>query len=220
MLASGVARPLGSVWHAAETCSVRPVPRRSEWQLSVHRRAPFAGMILGLVGLAGLSHSAAAQAPALRVQVLSASGLPLGGAVVRIAQTGQTARTDATGWFRWPGAETGRWDLAVSAIGIRPAVFAIEVINGTLTPQSVRLEPVVQQLDSLTVRTVAPPTARLAEFERRRLAGFGRYSSGYPWRSGIGGRSSCRRMASSMSCRASFERRSMARSSLGAPRWT
>ena len=123
----------------------------------------------------GPSRSLIAQTAVPRGQVLSASGVPLGGAVVRIIQTGETARTDATGWYRWPGARTGRWDVAVRAIGYQPAVFSIAVSNGALTPETVRLEPAVQLLDSITVRTVPTPTARLAGFERRRLTGLGRY---------------------------------------------
>lgn len=135
----------------------------------------FAGCILGLVGFAGTGRAAIAQPAALRGQVVSAGGRPLSGAVVRITQGSQATSTDAAGWFVWPGPPAGRWDIAVSAIGFRPAVFSIEVGNGALTPRILQLEAVAQPLESLTIRAKVPSTARLAGFARRRLVGLGRY---------------------------------------------
>ncbi len=112
--------------------------------------------------------------PNVRGRVTSAAGTPLSAATVRITQTGRVAQTNDEGWFVWPGSEAGQWDIVVQAIGFQRAGFRVSLAAGRLTPASFPLDPVIQQLDSITV-SGTQALGGLAEFERRRQRGVGRF---------------------------------------------
>ena len=107
--------------------------------------------------------------------VTSAAGVPIPNAMVRVTQTGQTTRTGVDGRFRWPGARSGAWDVSIRALGFQAAVFHVTADSGRLAPNTFQLRPIAQQLDSVVIRASPQPPSGLAEFERRRLVGFGRY---------------------------------------------
>lgn len=117
------------------------------------------------------------QEPVLRGRVVSSEGVGLSSATIRIAETGEIVRTNDQGIFRWPGGRVGRWDVTVQAIGFQPARVRLVADGQRLMPNLIRLEPAPQQLDSLSVEAPATSSGLLADFDRRRRTGSGRYFS-------------------------------------------
>lgn len=110
-----------------------------------------------------------------RGRVVSSSGRPLAGAEVRVVEVDKVARTDGDGWFVWSALRNGNWTVTVRAIGFAPRSFRVSATGSDFSPNRFELDEAPQQLDPLAV--VARPTVatRLAEFERRRRFGSGRF---------------------------------------------
>jgi TonB family protein len=83
--------------------------------------------------------------------------------------------TDDAGRVRLPGLPDGRATLAVRRIGYRPV--SLEVTLPATAPVEVTMEVLPQQLAPVVVRGSrrGPYTGRLADFQRRRDMGFGRF---------------------------------------------
>jgi hypothetical protein len=109
------------------------------------------------------------------VVVAAASGRPLQGARVRIADGAEEARTDDTGAFLLAGIPTGTRMLQVRAVAQYPVTMPVDVTESA-PPLRIAMQTVRAVLD--TVRITARRVGRntLLEFmDRRRRAGTGRF---------------------------------------------
>ncbi len=71
----------------------------------------------------------------------AASGRALSGAIVTIAETGTTQRTDATGRYRFAALPDGTYTIEVSFIGLERAAQTVQVVAGTPSRTDFQLEP-------------------------------------------------------------------------------
>jgi carboxypeptidase family protein/TonB-dependent receptor-like protein len=113
----------------------------------------------------------------LRGRIAASNGRPIAGARVLLWGTGLEARTDDQGAFSLANLPTGTHALDVRAVGFNPAMRAVDVFDETSQAAEVALDALGITLD--TVRVVAAQrlytSQRLADFERRKKAGFGHF---------------------------------------------
>jgi TonB-dependent starch-binding outer membrane protein SusC len=134
---------------------------------------------LAVVSLAAVASFMGAQAPRLAVlrgSVLSdSSDLPLRGAEVGIPELGLLTRTDSSGQFRLAGIPAGRRIVIVRLLGFAPVSHVLTFAAADSTETEFTLVPTMQKLAGVTVKAAAPVVDKLADFERRRAAGFGHF---------------------------------------------
>jgi hypothetical protein len=99
----------------------------------------------------------------------------LRGAEVGIPELGLIARTDSSGQFRLAGIPAGRRIVIVRLLGFAPAQHVLNFVADDSTEADFTLAPTVQKLAGVTVNAAAPVVDKLADFERRRAAGFGHF---------------------------------------------
>jgi hypothetical protein len=111
----------------------------------------------------------------LRGTVLGSNGRPVAEARVTVWGTGLEVRTDGRGEFTLASLPAGTHTLEVRAVGFEPARRAVDLTeSGNAT--DVALESLGIRLE--TVRVVAERVymgRRMADFERRRRSGFGKF---------------------------------------------
>jgi hypothetical protein len=113
----------------------------------------------------------------LRGRLVSATGAPLAGARVLLRDAGIAVRSDASGLFTMANLPSGTWNLDVRAVGHEPLTRPVDVLSGESRTVSYTLSKLVP-LDTMRIRASLPislAARRLAEFEERRKAGFGRF---------------------------------------------
>jgi carboxypeptidase family protein/TonB-dependent receptor-like protein len=98
-------------------------------------------------------------------------GQPVHDAEVSVPGTGLQEHTGETGTFTLSGLPAGTQTLDVRALGFEPKRMVVDLTPARLTTVDVGLEHRVQTLDVVTVYGTS--TRSLAEFERRRRAGWG-----------------------------------------------
>jgi hypothetical protein len=129
------------------------------------------GRLIALAALLALCPFAA-RAQAVLVGRVVGSGQPIANAEVLVDSL--RARTDAAGRFVLTLPVAAKTQVAVRAVGFQPAVSMIEIAANDTTRAEFTLTPVVQTLDSVTVKAQAPATSpRMIGFEERRKSGFG-----------------------------------------------
>ena len=112
---------------------------------------------------------------AIKGQVLTdSSENPIRGAEVTIPQLRLTALTDSAGRFRITGVTPGRQLIAVKRIGFSPVTAVFDFRAGDTVDTDFLMVKPVTTLKAVTVQT-AKPFPGLAEFERHRSNGFGRF---------------------------------------------
>ncbi|MHB1330259.1 MAG: carboxypeptidase-like regulatory domain-containing protein, partial [Gemmatimonadales bacterium] len=104
------------------------------------------------------------------------NGRVLPAADVRLDPDGVSVRTDSSGTYRLTAAKGGVVRLSVRAVGFYPASRNILVVaNDTVTNDFV-LDPVAQQLDSISVEAAGVAVrGKMSAFEERRQSGIGRF---------------------------------------------
>lgn len=106
---------------------------------------------------------------ALNGVVTDSEGLPIFGAVVVLGSTGQEARTDDRGEFRFTGAPAGVIDVTARRLGYLPRTVSVNFAGG-VTPERVRivLNALPAMLDQVNVqRQRMRYTGRLAGYYQR-----------------------------------------------------
>ena len=134
-------------------------------------RAAHRALFTALPGLViGVPATAAAQSDARAVAggmtgglagtVTDPSGVPIGGATVRIPAVARAATTDSAGGFRLDGLAPGRHTLTARAPRFAPAESSITIVAGAMTRVAIRLQPVgAVRLRQVLVRERAAPGA-------------------------------------------------------------
>ena len=156
--------------------------------------AAAAALVLGALnprGAVAQTAAPAAAAPIAGTQIVSCTGRGAGRTVVvgaRVTVTpvaapggaptgvGRAVVTDEDGQFRVPGVPAGRVTVAVRRIGY--AALSIDTVAGALPTLDVTMVPLAQKLSTVVVRErrrTARYTGPLADFNRRRDMGFGRF---------------------------------------------
>lgn len=97
--------------------------------------------------------SAAAQGAAINGVVVDPDGLAIYGALVSVPGTGNEARSDERGEFRFTGLQPGGVDIAVRRLGFMPTSVFVNLVSGA-APERVRvvLAPLPALLDQVTVQ--------------------------------------------------------------------
>ncbi len=135
--------------------------------------ATFGLLVLATLGAARTTH--AQRLSALKGQVLTDSAeLPIRGAEISIPQLRLSVISDSGGRFRLTGIPPGKQLVSVKRIGFSPvtAVFDFRAAD-TVDTDFLLIKPVTA-LGAVNV-TGKKPLPGLAEFERHRSAGFGRF---------------------------------------------
>jgi hypothetical protein len=102
----------------------------------------------------------------------TAKGKPVANASVSLPGSGLEARTLEDGTFSLTQLPTGTQTVEVRAIGFEPKRVAVELFRDRLTTVDVLLDTPVHTLD--VVKVFGKGRSGLAEFDRRRRAGWGR----------------------------------------------
>lgn len=119
--------------------------------------------------------------PASRLsgRVVTADGAePVGGAGVRIRETGQRAVTDGRGQFAFDSVPAGALTLETDHIAYRPTEAAVAVRGGERVRVELRVDDQVFQLDPLVVTARSRPLLmdeRMAGFYIRQARGMGTF---------------------------------------------
>ncbi len=131
-------------------------------------------LLIAAVVLATSAHQAAAQT--LIQGSVRGNGRALPMAEIRLDPDGVSMRTDSSGAYRLTAAKGGVVRLSVRAVGFYPASRNILVVaNDTVTNDFV-LDPVAQQLDSISVEARGITVrGKMSAFEERRQTGIGRF---------------------------------------------
>jgi hypothetical protein len=113
----------------------------------------------------------------VRITVKAADGRPIEGALIAVAELDSTVQTNAAGQVRLADVAETRLRLRVRAIGYAPLSAAIALAGDRrLVDTTLTMTPVAQRLDSIVVTEDATPVrGKMADFERRRKEGFGRF---------------------------------------------
>jgi hypothetical protein len=123
-----------------------------------------------------VAHGQAPRLAVLRGSVLSdSSDVPLKGAEVGIPELSLVARTDSSGQFRLAGIPAGRRVVSIRLLGFAPVSHVLSFTAGDSTEADFTLVPMMLKLAGVTVKAAAPVVDKLADFERRRAAGFGHF---------------------------------------------
>jgi hypothetical protein len=129
-------------------------------------------------GLALGATAAEAQSghPVLVVNVMTSDGRPVADALVRLRSAGRLTRTDWMGEARLMRVPRGRQQVQVARIGYAPAVVDL-LVNADTTGAQFVLEQLTDTLAAVNVTARAPsmPAANLADFNRRKAMGIGRF---------------------------------------------
>jgi hypothetical protein len=104
-------------------------------------------------------------------RVIDPKGLPLGGAMVRLADAAAAVRTDSTGSFTLSNLPPGTQMLEVRRLGYGVSQLPVHLRNGQRVSQTVELSRIIM-LDS--VRVIAEH-ATYGDFEVRARMGLGRF---------------------------------------------
>ena len=112
----------------------------------------------------------------LRGQVVTDSAdRPIAGAEVSIPAHNISAAADSAGMFRLVGIPLGRSIVWVRRLGFAPVSAVLTFAAGDTLERDFVLSRVVTRLPGVQVNTPAPVATKLADFERRRKAGFGHF---------------------------------------------
>jgi hypothetical protein len=103
----------------------------------------------------------------------AAGGAFIADAEVRLPTLGRTARTGWNGEARFGGLSDGEYRIQVRALGYAPGDFDARVTGDTVAVHFA-MERIGAVLDTVRVSDTKP-SLRLAEFERRRSMGIGRF---------------------------------------------
>jgi hypothetical protein len=121
-------------------------------------------------------NAAIGQATLSGIIVDSATRAPVSGAVVEIPELAARTAADSSGRYRLEGLRAGEYQLVVRAVSFRPDTSWIDFRENEARVRDVSLAAMITTLDEVRVageRTEVP--RKLAEFEERRAAGFGRF---------------------------------------------
>lgn len=100
---------------------------------------------------------------------------PISGATVAIETLRLSVVTDSTGIFRMPGLPAGRHLVVVRRLGYTPLSAVLNVGRADTAEYDFALIRQATSLPEVEVKTAKPVPPKLAEFEARRLEGFGRF---------------------------------------------
>jgi hypothetical protein len=113
----------------------------------------------------------------IRGVVRSDRGAPLIGAEIELRPSKLHARSTDEGRFAIGNIPVGTYVLAVRAVGYRPLEADAEISGPDTVVVTLELAPAVQMLETVHADAPAPTPviAKMAGFEERRKAGFGRF---------------------------------------------
>lgn len=131
--------------------------------------------LLVAVPLTVCAELAAQERSLVGVIVGAGASRAIAGAELRVVGTDRIAVSDSSGRFVWPGPTQGTWQTLVRAVGYQALSVWITVGSRGLVPDTLRLSETPQTLAPLTVEARTPSSIRLADFERRRQGGQGRF---------------------------------------------
>ncbi len=99
------------------------------------------------------------------------TGKALEGALIRVRESGETARTDSNGLYRFVGLQTGRYTLDISYLGFATAERRVRVRRGEVVVANINLgdKEDTQTFDTIEVRATAL-TAEAAALNQQRTA--------------------------------------------------
>ena len=114
--------------------------------------------------------------PVLVVNVTTTDGRPVEDALVRIREAGRVARTNWMGEATLHRVPLGRRLVEVLRLGYAPAVVELKIEGDTVGATFV-VERLTDTLSTMWIRAARPsmPAANLAEFNRRKRMGIGRF---------------------------------------------
>ncbi len=128
--------------------------------------------LMSLPPQARLEQSGARATSAIDGVVTDTALAPLQDASVLVVGSTAHAMTSATGRFRMSDLPPGEYILLAHRIGFEPVSARVQVADGETVRMSLYLDRISTHLD--TVKVSAPRrSARLADFDARRRAGFG-----------------------------------------------
>lgn len=133
------------------------------------------GLALAVLSHACLALSVSAQSPSgqVRIQVVDAGAMPVSEAEVVLGGDKRptfSTRTDSAGLALIANVPSGLWTMTVRRIGLKPVTGSIRVAPGR-NAYTVRVDESAMTLVGMRVVGDRTYSARLDEFERRRLAG-------------------------------------------------
>lgn len=134
--------------------------------------------ITGLLLLATLATSVAAAQSGVKGRVImDPTDGPLAGVEVLIEAIRRSVTTDTAGEFHIEEIPAGEHQVLARRIGFQPGRYKVKVVAGETALIEFRLTPTIAVLESLVVvgKAPVPASPRLADFERRRAVGPGRY---------------------------------------------
>lgn len=133
-----------------------------------------AGAVIPLVLLAT---SAAGQSGVKGRVIMDPTNGPLAGVEVLIEAIRRSVTTDTAGEFYIQEIPAGEHQVLARRIGFQPRRYKVKVVAGETALIEFRLTPTIAVLESLVVmgKPPVPASPRLADFERRRAVGPGRY---------------------------------------------
>lgn len=100
---------------------------------------------------------------------------PIAGATVSIEVLKMQAITDSSGLFRIPNVPVGKHIVLVKRLGFSPVSAVLNFTTTDTTDYDFALARQATLLPEANVITTAPVPPKLAEFDERRRAGFGRF---------------------------------------------
>lgn len=112
----------------------------------------------------------------VRGRLFGVNDTPLANARMIMRDAGVETRTDQSGRFVLTGLPTGTYNLDARALGYEPLTRPVDVLVDDSLSLSFAMSRLVP-LDTVRIRALRPtdPSLKLAEFEERRKAGFGRF---------------------------------------------
>ncbi len=146
--------------------------------MSAARRG-FVSLAAAVVAATVAASDGSAQARATlsgRVTMDSAA-VPVAYAGIRIPEVGRFTQADSGGAFRIDDLAPGSFAVIAEAPGLRAQRIQVQLTAGGSVVQNFTLSRGVQMLTAVGVRAKAPPrvSPKMADFERRRMRGLGRY---------------------------------------------
>ncbi len=143
-------------------------------QTNHHKAVSRLALLMATVAPVAVAQQGAAQT--LIHGTVRGSGRPLPAAEVRLDPDGLSARTDSSGAYRFTVAKGGVTRLFVRAVGFYPASRNILVVANDTVESDFTLDPVAQQLDSISVEARGVTVrGKMSAFEERRRTGIGRF---------------------------------------------
>ncbi len=133
---------------------------------------------MAVCALLGLPNVLDAQDASLRGRVRSAAtGQPIASATVSLPSQARETRSDSLGQFMLGRLRVGTQVLVVRAVGYAPAQATVPLTAGSPLELDVDLDLLPPVLDSVLTEADldAPRNFSIAEFEARRVLGFGRF---------------------------------------------